>query len=201
MSENLAQCNQASSLYSEKSSRFSIIGNKEILNEKKLAFFCSVKCPGDIILKTYDLAKELRENHTTVVSGFHSPIEQECLRILLKGTQPVIVCPARNIETMRIPSDFKPHMENGRLLILSPFNKKTKRTTAKTAQKRNEFVAKIADSVFIAFAAPGSKTKSFCSDLHKAGKPVFTFDLRENTEIIKYGAKGINNITDLESFQ
>ena len=36
------------------------IGNLDILNKDLLGFFCSIKCPGDIILKTYDLARALR---------------------------------------------------------------------------------------------------------------------------------------------
>jgi hypothetical protein len=32
------------------------MGNLSILKQKKLAFFCSVKCPGHLILKAYDLA-------------------------------------------------------------------------------------------------------------------------------------------------
>ena len=38
------------------------IGNLEILNKKLLGFFCSVKCPGGIILKTYDLARSFRDD-------------------------------------------------------------------------------------------------------------------------------------------
>jgi len=33
-----------------------------------------------------------------VISGFHTPAEKECLRILLRGAQPIIICPARSIE-------------------------------------------------------------------------------------------------------
>ncbi len=54
------------------------LGNLEILQQQKLAFFCSVKCPGAIILQTYDLARALRDAGVTVISGFHSPMEKEC---------------------------------------------------------------------------------------------------------------------------
>lgn len=53
------------------------IGNLDILHSKSLAVFSSVKCPGAIILKTYDLMKKLREADITVVSGFHSAMERE----------------------------------------------------------------------------------------------------------------------------
>ena len=73
------------------------IGNLDILHKKPTSIFCSKKCPGDLIVKAYDLAQILRDVGMTVISGFHSPMERECLTILLRGTQPVIICPARSI--------------------------------------------------------------------------------------------------------
>jgi len=101
-----------------------MIGNQEILQSKKLALFCSRQCPGNLILKAYDLARSLRDEGTTVISGFHTPVEKECLRILLRGKQPIIICPARSVEGMRIPSEWKQAIEQGRLLLLAPFEKK-----------------------------------------------------------------------------
>lgn len=169
------------------------IGNTSILSTKKMAFFCSVKSPGDIILKTYDLAKELRDKSITVISGFHSPMEQECLRILLCGKQPIIICPARSIENMRIPKDWQGPLGDNRLLILSPFNKEQKRTTAQTAKIRNEFVAAVADKIFVAYAAPNSKTEKFCSAFIDKGKPIYTLNSPANTMLINIGVKTITS--------
>jgi len=70
--------------------RIPALGNLDILRHNSTAFFCSSKCPGDLIVKTYDIAQILRDAGMTVISGFHSPMERECLTILLRGTQPVI---------------------------------------------------------------------------------------------------------------
>ena len=35
-------------------------GSLDILDGRLIGFFCSVRCPGDVILKTYDLARALR---------------------------------------------------------------------------------------------------------------------------------------------
>jgi hypothetical protein len=78
-----------------------VLGDLNILDQKSLALFCSVKCPGNLILHTYDITQRLRQSGVTVIGGFHSPMEQECLRILLRGTQPVVVCPARSLSGMR----------------------------------------------------------------------------------------------------
>jgi len=167
------------------------IGNLDILSNRTLGFFCSVKCPGNLILQTYDLARALRDAHITVIGGFHSPMEKECLALLLRGNQPIIICPARTIQGMSLPSEWQAPLAQGRLLLLSPFEEKERRTTSESAQRRNEFVAAIADAIFIAYAAPGSKTEKFFRDVLTLGKQVFTLDSDQNTNLISTGANTI----------
>jgi len=168
------------------------LGNFEILKEKKLAFFCSVKCPGQLILKTYDLAQRLKEEGITVISGFHSPIEKECLRIFLRGKQPLIVCPARSLKGMRLRGEYKKPIEEGRLLLLSPFKENQNRNTAETATKRNRFVATLADEIFITHASAHSKTEHFCREILSWSKPVYTLESNTNINLISLGAKSMN---------
>lgn len=106
------------------------IGNLAILEKRLLGFFCSTRCPGSIVLQTYDLARTLRDAGVLVISGFHSPMEKECLSLLLRGTQPVIICPARSLERMRISAEWKAPLTEGRLLLLSPFTGNNRRSTA-----------------------------------------------------------------------
>ena len=145
--------------------RIFAIGNLDILSQPLLALFCSSKCPGSVILQTYDAVCALRDAGVTVISGFHSPIEKECLRLLLRGAQPIVICPARSIERMRIPSEWRAPLAAGRLLILSPFDAKHLRVTAETAQYRNHFAAAFASRVLIPYAAPGSKTEAFAREV------------------------------------
>src|SRR3990170_626649 len=124
------------------------LGNLDILRRKgtahrapTLALFCSVKCPGNLILQTYDLAQSLRQAGVPVIGGFHSPMERECLTILLRGTQPIIVCPARSVTGMRFRSEYRKPLDDGQLLLLSPFVKKQRRRpTVQMALYRNQFV-------------------------------------------------------------
>ncbi len=172
------------------------IGNLEILQNKTLALFCSTKCPGNIILKTYDLMKRFRESGITVISGFHSPMERECLNILLKGKQLVIVCPARSIEGMRIKEEFRKPLDEGRLLVLSPFTEKVKRISSERALERNRFIAALADNIF---SSPNSKTELFCRNLLMWNKPLYTLDSETNSTLITIGAKPIT-FTSLKTF-
>jgi predicted Rossmann fold nucleotide-binding protein DprA/Smf involved in DNA uptake len=167
------------------------LGNLDILKEKKTAFFCSSKCPGELIIKTYDLAKKWRDDGVTVIGGFHSPIEQECLTILLRGKQPVIACPARSIETMRLKAEYKTPLDESRLLFLSPFSEKEKRVTVEAAIMRNRFVAALADDIFVAHATEGGKIEAFCCELAARGRLFTTLQSDANANLIALGARTV----------
>ena len=173
--------------------RFAALGNLDLLQRRTLAFLCSVKCPGNIILQTYEVAKGLREAGVPVISGFHSPMERECLRILLRGEQPIIICPARSLDGMRLSSEYKKPLDQGRLLLLSPFSGKLRRATVQTSHYRNRFVVALADRIFVPYAAPSSKTQQFCRDLLVSGKRVYTLDSEENLHLITAGAQPISS--------
>jgi predicted Rossmann fold nucleotide-binding protein DprA/Smf involved in DNA uptake len=165
------------------------LGNFDALYAQPVAaLFCSVKCPGDLILKTYDLARNLRQAGVAVISGFHSPMERECLDILLRGTQPVIVCPARSVEGMRVRPEHERSLEEGRLLFLSPFAEKQRRATVEMALYRNRFVAALADQIFVAYAEPNSKTEQFCREVLAWGKPLYTLESDANARLVALGA-------------
>lgn len=127
------------------------LGNKDLLKIYKVGFLCSRKVPANIILKTYDWAVEQREKGVCVVSGFHSKIEKDVFDILIKGTQPIILVLARGM-MKRFDKRLTELLARNRLLIISPFDEKVKRPTTKTAQIRNELIAKLSDKIYIAFA-------------------------------------------------
>lgn len=131
------------------------LGNKEILKNRKIGFLCSRKVPADIILRTYDWAIKQRDEGKCIISGFHSKIEQDVFEILLKGTQPIVMVLARGIKK-RWSKEISEAVDNNRLLIISPFNDKSKRVTSDKAKKRNEVILTLADEVFIPFVSKNS---------------------------------------------
>lgn len=120
------------------------LGNLDLLRLPLTASFCSRKCPGDAILKAYDLARKLREEETPVIGGFHTPVEKDMLDILLKGKGPLVICPARGLEGMRIAEKTQERIEKGQLLFCTVADPKEKRITAEIADKRNRLVAALA---------------------------------------------------------
>jgi predicted Rossmann fold nucleotide-binding protein DprA/Smf involved in DNA uptake len=168
-------------------------GNLELLyatqHRPLVALFCSVQCAESVIRQTYALAHALRDASVTVISGFHSPLEKECLRILLQGTQSVIVCPARSIERLRLPAAWRVAMEKERMVLLSSFGEAQHRPTSARALVRNQLIAALADAVVITHATPGGKSESFCHELATEGKPLFALDTVENTNLFNLGAE------------
>ena len=175
--------------------QFKTRGNLQLLEESLIAFFCSARCPGDLILKTYDLARSMRDAGVAVISGFQTPMEKECLRLLLRGTPPVVICPAKSIENIRIPADWRPALEEELLLILSRFPKHRRRPTAEAAEQRNDLVANLANQVFIAHAALGGRTEAFARKLAAAGKPLLTLDSPANKNLVDMGSRGVRAST------
>ena len=164
------------------------------LNGDLWALFCSSRCPGQIILKAHELAQQFRASGTPTIGGYHSPVEKECLRVLLRGSQPIILCPARSIENMRLNPVWKEALAEGRLLLLSIFDGKHRRSTAALANQRNVFVAALADKICIAHASEGSKTLQFAQQVSEWGKPLFTFDVPANRSLFDCGAQRIEDL-------
>lgn len=168
------------------------LGNLKILEKPLLGFFCSVKCPGELILRSYDLARSLRDVGIPIIGGFHSPIEKDCLDLLLKGTQPIIICPPRSLENMLVKKIFRQPLDEGRILFLSPFEKKIRRQTAQTSQLRNQFVGMLANAVFIAYTEAGGKLVEISNEILSWNKPLYTFESEYNKTLIKMGAQPID---------
>lgn len=166
-----------------------LLGNVGLLGESSLALFCSVKCPGSLILKTYDLAQKLRESEQAVISGFHSPVERECLNLLLQGGGPLIICPARGLEPMRVPAEYRKPIDQGRLLLITPFSEKRRQPDAQMAELRNRLAAALANRIFIAYAPASSKTEQLAREVVSWGKPLFAFESLPTNNLMDIGAQ------------
>ena len=165
------------------------IGDLALLDRAPVALFCSVQCPGQLILQLYDLAERLRAAAVPVIGGFHAPMERECLTLLLRGPGPVVVCLARGLEGMRLPPVYRRPLAEGRLLLLSPFHRSERRATAEMALLRNRVVAGLAGRVVVAHAAPGGKTEALCQEVVGWRKPLYTLAGPANAHLVALGAQ------------
>ncbi|GDY11083.1 hypothetical protein LBMAG52_45710 [Planctomycetia bacterium] len=160
-----------------------------------------MRCPGSIVIKTFDAIRELRDAGIVVAGGFHSPMEEECLDFLLRGEQPVIVCPAKGLARLRMPASWRTAIDADRLLLISPFDDKITTATKDRAATRNEFVAALADVILIPHASSDGKAEAVAKQVLQRGQTLFTADDEENAGLLKLGACPYNLATISKELQ
>ncbi len=91
--------------------------------------------------------------------------------------------------TVRLPKAWVKPIAEKRLLMVSPFDERVGRASQETAQIHNEFVAALANQVFVAYASPGGKTEALCRKIIEWRKPLLMFDSPENASHLARGAR------------
>ena len=158
------------------------IGNQQLLATFKTAVLCSRTCPGEVILRVYDLAQRLRDSDLTFIGGFHTPVERDFLHHLLAGRCKLIICPARSLEGMRLPAAWQKAIAAERLLLLSPFTAGSqRRQSARLADHRNELVLALSDQILLLHAAPASRTEHLIHEAARSGNPLLTPEQDDET--------------------
>jgi len=163
-----------------------VLGEPELLRLPLTALLCSRRCPGALILQAHELAQRWRETGTPVVSGFQSPVERECLRVLLRGTGPLVMCLARKLLT-QVPPELREAIEAGRLALVTPFVDGPRRPDARMTAHRNRLVAALAERVVVIHASPGGMVERLCGEAVNWGVPVVAPDHPGNEHLTALG--------------
>ena len=148
----------------------SYLGNPELLDRYLVAFFASRETPEDVAKRACQWAEMICQTDKVVISGFHSPLEKEVLRILLEHKHPVVVALGRALYK-RVPPNLQQAFDEGRLLFVS-FRGYSRHST-KSSEIRNWKAASMADEVYF---TPFDRT-SLLSTLH------FTFEKYSKTPV------------------
>ena len=123
------------------------LGNKELLNRRKIGFLASRKISTSAVLPTLDWAVEIsKRTDVAVVSGFHSRLEKDVLKFLLQGKCGIIVVLARGVYR-KLPKVYEEVMNENRLLIIALEKDTVTRVSEYTAHKRNNYVLGISDDL------------------------------------------------------
>ncbi len=129
-------------------------GDSRLLNQPLHGLLCSRTCPGAKIIAALDLAQQWRAENRSIISGFHTPVEKECLRIFLRGPQPLVICRARGLAPFQLPTEWQTKYDRGELLIISPFDLSVRRPTKEIAEARTRLVFQLAQNHTIIHASP-----------------------------------------------
>lgn len=71
-----------------------------------------------------------------------------------------------------MPRDWRHALAEGRLLLLSPFPERQRRQTADLARQRNEFVAALADEIYIPHVTPGGSLEKLLYQIRLWNIPI-----------------------------
>ena len=123
------------------------LGNTELLKKRKVGFLASRKISTLSILPTLDWAMQIsKQKDIAIVSGFHSKMECDVLKILLQGECGIIVVLARGMYR-KLPKQYEVAMSQNRLLIICCEKESVIRVSEATAHKRNDYVREIVDEM------------------------------------------------------
>jgi predicted Rossmann fold nucleotide-binding protein DprA/Smf involved in DNA uptake len=168
------------------------IGDAAILRSRPVGLMCSIQCPGSIIVKTLDAAHVLRNQGVATIGGFHTPMERQCLDILFRGPQPVVICPPKGLSYLRLGQAARQALKDRRLLLLSPFDKSVRRSTAAQARRRNDLVATLSDVLWVPYASPGGNTWDTVQRALARGQSVITLRDENNLRLVEMGALAVD---------
>jgi predicted Rossmann fold nucleotide-binding protein DprA/Smf involved in DNA uptake len=164
------------------------LGATELLDLDLLGFFSSIRTPPQLILGGLEIARSLRAEGIPLIGGFQAPLERECLALLLRGTQPLVICLTRGLLGMRIPRSWRAPLESKRLLVLSPFPER-RRPTVLGGAARNRVVSALASRILVVNGRVGSRTYRIAADAIDRGKAVFCLEDRANSDLLMRGAR------------
>ncbi len=131
------------------------LGNKDLLDTQKIAFFAPSQIATLSVLKCYDWAIEMFNGGKCIISGFSSRMEKDVLHFLLKGRQPIILVLSRRMYSV-MPQEYIKPLEEGRLLIISTSNET--RQSKKNAFRRNCYIAEIVDEIVFPSTPPDNSS-------------------------------------------
>ena len=144
-------------------------GEALLLAEPLLGLIASRECPGHVLLETLDRVPEWVKAGRVIVSGFHSPLEQQVLRSLLRRKGRVVKVLARGFGdkggNYRPTAEEREPLANGYMLVISAFTPIVTRTTRETALARNRLVLALAAEIVVPHVAAGSPLAALLAEV------------------------------------
>ncbi len=131
-------------------------GETALLAEPLLGLMASRECPGHILIETLDRVSEWVKAGRVIVSGFHSPLEQQVQRSALRRKGRVVKVLARGMTDYRPTAEEREPLAAGRMLVITACPTEVRRTTRDTALARNQLVLALASEIVAPYVAADS---------------------------------------------
>lgn len=90
---------------------------------------------------------------TPLIGGFHSPLEQSVLEVMLVAHAPVVIVIARKLNAASLSAAWRDAVQAGTAAVVS-MEDSTERLTTEIAMRRNHWVARHATHILVAEVSP-----------------------------------------------
>lgn len=147
------------------------VGNMALLEQPLTAFFASRRCSGRAIRAAMDWAVVQARMKTPLIGGFHSPLEQSVLEVMLAAHAPVVIVIARQLNAANLPVAWHDAVQAGTSAVVSMDDTK-QRLTAEQAIRRNHWIACHAVHIVVAEASPYGSLASCLAQWRNEGRRV-----------------------------
>lgn len=139
-------------------------GETALLGEQLLGLIASRECPGHVLLETLDCVPEWVKADRVIVSGFHSPLEQQVLRSVLRRKGRVVKVLARGMTEYRPQPEEREPLAAGRMLVITACPPKARRITRETALARNRLVLELSTEIVVPHVTEKSPLATLLSE-------------------------------------
>jgi predicted Rossmann fold nucleotide-binding protein DprA/Smf involved in DNA uptake len=175
--------------FRSKSPRLWAVGDPALLNQELLGIVSARQTDPDLALSAAQLLAQLASlKNIAFVSGWHSPLEQEALRILLAQEATIVLCVAKSLDRF-IPSiPIATRISAGKALILTHCSPRAKRISRNASLRRNELIVELTKALLVVSAPEGSASLSLAQSALRRGKFVLTLEHPFNKELLASGA-------------
>ena len=165
------------------------LGDPEILNCRLLGIISARQIDSDLALKSSRLLKQLASlEQVSFIGGWHSPLEDEALRILSADSARIIFCVSKALHRFVPSLQVKNGINDGRVLLLTHCSPKAKRISRDASLRRNQLVVGLARALFVLSAPTGSASLKLAKSALREGKPVLTLEHPLNKELLASSA-------------
>ena len=165
------------------------IGNAQILRRPLLALISARQSECDLAAISLQIMQQLAASkNISFISGWHSQLEQECLRIVLAEQAALVFCTAKALDRFKPSAKLKELVDQNKALLLTHCTPNAKRMSRGASIRRNELVIELAAVLMVLSAPEGSASLNLARAALNARKPVFTIDHHMNRKLLDCGA-------------
>jgi DNA processing protein len=163
-------------------------GELSLLKNQLLGVVSARKIEPDLALKAADLLEQLASTGLTFIGGWHSPLEEEALRVLLRAPAKIVFCVSKSLEKFVPSPAIDSLVTEGRGLLLTHCSPRVRRISRDASLRRNEVFLNLAKALLVLSAPPRSASLKLAEVAVKLSKPVFAVEHRINAELLTSGA-------------